>query len=141
MASRASGFSKAFTPRKRVKFQDQDAARDGFGELEFTVNAEVRANLQSDSSANTEERAEVTPEAWSTMCQYINVLADQLPILQQVIVISRQISAERSSAVEDEVGAVPAELGNGAEAPGGVMVTCGVSCMRLWTPVRQCLIY
>jgi hypothetical protein len=37
--SRASGFSTYFTPWKRIKFQDQDAARGGFGELDFTVNA------------------------------------------------------------------------------------------------------
>jgi hypothetical protein len=65
-----------------------------FDELDFTVVAEVRANLRSDSALNTDERAEVTPEAWSTMCQYINVLAEQLPILQEVIVRSRHISEE-----------------------------------------------
>jgi hypothetical protein len=54
-ASRSSVFITAFSP-KRVKFQDKYAARDGFGELEFTVNAEVRGNLQSDSSVNNEER-------------------------------------------------------------------------------------
>jgi hypothetical protein len=56
------------------------------------------------------------------MCKYSNVLADQFPILQEVIVRSRQISAERSTSVEDEVGAVQAELGNEAEAPGGPYV-------------------
>jgi hypothetical protein len=51
-------------------------ARDGFGELDFTVSAEVRANLQSASSANTEEKAEVTPESWYTTYKYSNVLAE-----------------------------------------------------------------
>jgi hypothetical protein len=39
-----------------------------------------------------------------------------------VNVRSRQIYGERSLAVEDEVGAVQAELGSGTEAPGGPYV-------------------
>jgi hypothetical protein len=70
-ASKASGFSTAFTPREQVKFQDQNAATDVFLELDVTINTEVRANLQSDSSANTEERVDVTREAWSAMYQRI----------------------------------------------------------------------
>jgi hypothetical protein len=64
------------------------------------------------------------------MYQYINVVAEQLPLLQEVIVRSRQISVERSSAVEDE-GRVQAELGNGAETPGGpyVNIWSGVSAV------------
>jgi hypothetical protein len=87
--SRALGFRTAVTPRKRVKFQYQGAARDGLEEPDVAVNAEVaRVQLLSASLANTEERADFTPKAWYAMCQYINVLADQLPILQEVIVRS-----------------------------------------------------
>jgi hypothetical protein len=41
----------------------------------------------------------------------------RLPLLQEVIVRSLQISVERSAAAEDEVGAVQAEIGNGTKAP------------------------
>jgi hypothetical protein len=46
-------------------------------------------------------------------------LSDQLPILQDVILRSRQIFAERSAAVKHAVRALQVELGNGTEAPGG----------------------
>jgi hypothetical protein len=131
-ASKASVFSKAFNPRKRLKFRE-DETKYVFEGNDFAVDAEVRANLRSASSVDADEGAEVTPEAWSIMCQYINVLAEQLPFLQEVIVRSWQISAEGSPLVEDKVGAVKAELGNGAEAPGGS------PCVNVWSGVATAL--
>jgi hypothetical protein len=85
-----------------IRFRE-DEAKDVFEEIDFSVNAEVRANLRSASIGGTSERAEVTPDAWSAMCQYINVLAERLPLLQDFIVRSRQISVEWSASVEDGV--------------------------------------
>jgi hypothetical protein len=62
----------------------------------------------------------------------MNVLAERLPLLQEVIVSSCQISMERSTVVEDEAGAVLEELGNGAEAPSGTYV-------KLWSGLSTAL--
>jgi hypothetical protein len=43
--SRALGFSTAFTPWKRVKFQDQGTARDSLEEPDLVVNPEVRVTF------------------------------------------------------------------------------------------------
>jgi hypothetical protein len=65
------------------------------------------------------------------MYNYIAMLAEQLPLLQEVMVKSRQMTAEQSAAMEDEVGAVHAELGGEVEVPGGpyANVWSGVSAV------------
>jgi hypothetical protein len=56
------------------------------------------------------------------MCNYITMLAERLLALLEVMVKSRQLTVERSAAMEDDVGAVQKELGDGAGLPGGPYV-------------------
>jgi hypothetical protein len=61
----------------------------------------------------------LTEEAWDTVCAYLVMLDQKLPELQEVIAESKLDMMEKVMAVEDELGAVVAELGSGIEIPGG----------------------
>jgi hypothetical protein len=63
------------------------------------------------------------------MCSYVKMLDSKLPELQEIIATSKATVSDRLMILEDELGAVMADVGPGDDVPGGpyVNVWIGVS--------------
>jgi hypothetical protein len=66
------------------------------------------------------------------MCSYVQMLDSELPELQEIIATSKAAVADRLMILEDELGAVVADVGPGDDAPGGPYV-------NLWSRVGTTL--
>jgi hypothetical protein len=66
------------------------------------------------------------------MCSYVQMLDSKLPELQEFIATSKVAVADRLMILEDELGAVMADVGFGDDVPGG-------PCVNLWSGVGTTL--
>jgi hypothetical protein len=80
---------------------------------------EERQQLQAISLAPGEEAFRVSAQQWNALCAYLAALDTQLPMLQHYVNEFRSLTEARVEEVEDDLGAVVAEVDNGVEVYGG----------------------
>jgi hypothetical protein len=114
-AAKKSGSMPDFTLSKRVKFEGYDAADDTFILME--VPSATDTLLKPAVSRSEEGAFALTEDAWDAVSVYLTMLDKTLPELQTVMATSELVMG-----VEDELGAMVAELGSGTELPGGPYV-------------------
>jgi hypothetical protein len=66
------------------------------------------------------------------MCSYVQMLDSKLPELQEIIATSKAAVPDRLMILEDELGAVVAEVGSSDDVPGGTYV-------NVWSEVGNAL--
>jgi hypothetical protein len=120
-ATRKPAFRKSFTTRKKVKFAMGGAIED-VGMLGMGAPYEVKATLQPRAMENQTEPWIITGKEWQAMCSYVQMLDSKLPELQEIIATSKGAVADRLMILEDELGAVMADVGSGDDVPGGPYV-------------------
>jgi hypothetical protein len=117
-ATRKPAFSKSFTPRKKVKF-----VMGGFIEdvdmLDMGDSYDVKATLQPRAMENKVEPWILAGKEWQAMCAYVQMLDSKLSELQDMIATSKAAVTDRLMILEDELGAVMADVGPGNDVPGG----------------------
>jgi hypothetical protein len=85
----------------------------------FGIDSEESKQLQAVSLAPGEEEFCVSVQQWNALCAYLAALDTQLPMLQRCVKELSSLTDARVEEVEDELGAVVAEVGNGVEVSGG----------------------
>jgi hypothetical protein len=85
----------------------------------FGIDSEERQQLQAVSLAPGEEDFCVSAQQWDALCAYLASLDGQLPMLQRYVKEFYLLTEARVEEVEDELGDVVAEVGNGVEVSGG----------------------
>jgi hypothetical protein len=61
----------------------------------------------------------LTGKEWQAMCCYVHMFDSNLPELQEIIATLKAAVADRLLILEDELGAVMADVGSGNDVPGG----------------------
>jgi hypothetical protein len=119
----------AFTPSKKAKIP-----RDGI-ELEaelFDINPTDRSRLSFVPIENAWQAINLQGATWNALVEYIDMLERRLPALQSMVSRTRDTSEARFADVEDELGLIGADLGQGGDVP-------GVPYTSLWSAVGTSL--
>jgi hypothetical protein len=122
-AARKPAFSKSFTPRKKVKFVMGGAIEDvgmlDMGASDMGASCEVKATLQPRAMGYQTEPWILTGKEWQAMYSYMQMLDSKLSELQEIIATSKAAVFDRLMILEDDLGAVMADVGSGDDVPGG----------------------
>jgi hypothetical protein len=102
----------AFTPNKRVKVRNEISPLSAPPTVLFGIYSEERQQLQAVSLAPGEVDFCVSAEQWNGWCAYLAALDTQFPMLQRYVKYFRLLTEARVEEVEDELGAIVAEVGN-----------------------------
>jgi hypothetical protein len=116
-ATNNSDLGMAFTPNKNSRRTQDELGLEK--ELVFPINPTDRAILSVvpiDSSAQT---ASLQGATWNSLIEYISMLDYRLPALQSVLTGHRDATKKRVAYVEDALGLVVADMGDGGDVPGG----------------------
>jgi hypothetical protein len=111
------GSRPAFTPSKRVKFEGYSETDEAFVPME--VPSAIDTLIRPTIYRSEEGAFALAYDDWDAVRVYLAMLDKHLPELQEVIAKLRSAISEIVIGVEDELGAVVAELGSGTELPGG----------------------
>jgi hypothetical protein len=110
----------AFTPSKKAKI-----TRNGM-ELEvdllFDINPIDRDRISFVPIENTGQVIKLQGSTWNALVEYINILERRLPALQIMVSQNRDTVKARSDDVEDELDLVVADVGQGGDVPGGLIL-------------------
>jgi hypothetical protein len=90
--------------------------------LDMGASYEVKATLQPRAMSDQTEPWIFTGKEWQAMCSYVQMLESKLPELQEIIATSKAAVSDRLMILEDEIGAVMADVGSGDDVPGGPYV-------------------
>jgi hypothetical protein len=108
----------AFTPNKQAKVRDESPPLSVPPTVLFGIDSEERQQLQAVSLAPGEGEFCISVQQWNALCAYLAALDTQLPMLQRYVKEFRSLTEARVEEVEDDLGAVVAEVGNGVEMSG-----------------------
>jgi hypothetical protein len=111
-ASKKSVFSHAFTPHKKVKFS-MEGAIASMQAVDLEASSEIRTLLKPRRPVSEGAAHSLTEQEWEAACTYVQMLSTRLPELQEILFTSKTALSERLLGVEDELGAVLADLGTG----------------------------
>jgi hypothetical protein len=109
----------AFTPNKRAQVRYESPPPSVPPTVLFGINYEGRQQLQAVSLAPGDEELCVSAQQWNALCAYLAARDTQLPMLRRYVKEFRSLTEARLEEVEDELGAVVAEVGNRVEVSGG----------------------
>jgi hypothetical protein len=90
--------------------------------LDMGAPYEVKATLQPRAMEKQAEPWILMGKEWQDMCSYVQMLDSKLPELQEIIATSKAGVADRLMILEDELGAVMADVGYGDDVTGGPYV-------------------
>jgi hypothetical protein len=107
----------AFTPNKKAKIPRGEIKLEA--ELLFDINPTDRARLSFLPIENAGQAINLQGATWNALVEYINMLERRLPALQSMVSQTRDTSEASFADVEDELGLVGADLGQGGHVPGG----------------------
>jgi hypothetical protein len=120
-ATRKPAFSKSFTLSKKVKFAMGGAIED-VGVLDMGASYDAKATVQPRAMENQAEPWVLVGKEWQAMRSYVQILDSKMPELQEITATSKAAVADRLMILEDELGAVMADVGPGDGVPGGPYV-------------------
>jgi hypothetical protein len=100
--------------------------------LDMGASYEVKTTLQPRAMGDQTEPWILTGKEWQSMCSYMQMLDSKLPELQEIITTSNAAVSDRLMILEDELGAVMADVGSGDGVPGG-------PCVNVWSGVGTAL--
>jgi hypothetical protein len=117
-AAKKSELGMAFTPTKKAKIPRGEIELEA--ELLFDINPTDWAILSFVPIENAGEAINLQGATWNALVEYINMLERRLPALQRMVSQTHDNSSEaRFAYVEDELGLIGADLGQGGGLPGG----------------------
>jgi hypothetical protein len=116
-AARKSELGMALTPNKKAKIPRGEIELDA--ELLFDINPTDRVILSFVPIENAEQAINLQGATLNALVEYINMLERRLPALQRMVSQTRDTSEARFADVEDELGLIGADLGQGGDIPGG----------------------
>jgi hypothetical protein len=90
--------------------------------LDMGASFDVKATLHPRAMGDQTEPWILTGKEWQAMCSYVQMLDSKLPELQEIIATSKATVSVRLMILEDELGAVMADVGSGDDVPGGPYV-------------------
>jgi hypothetical protein len=88
-------------------------------ELVFAINPTDRARLRVVPIVSSAQPVSLQGATWNSLVEYISMLDYYLPALQSVLTGHRDTTKKIFVAVEDEIGLVVADMGDGGDVPGG----------------------
>jgi hypothetical protein len=107
----------AFMPNKKAKIPQGQIELEA--EFLFDINPTDRARLSVVPIENDGQAINLQGATWNALVEYINMLERRLPALQRMVSQKRDTSEARFADVEDELGLIGADLGQGGDIPGG----------------------
>jgi hypothetical protein len=108
-----------FTPNKRAKVRDESPPLSVPPTVLFGIDSEERQQIQAVSLAPGEEEFCFSAQQWNALYTHLAALNTRLTMLQHYVKLFLSLTEARVEEVEDELGAVVAEVGNGMEVSGG----------------------
>jgi hypothetical protein len=116
-AAKKSELGMAFTPNKKSRRTQEELGLET--ELTFAINPTDRARLSVVPIGSAGHPVSVHGATWNLLIEYISMLDYRLPALQRVLTGHRGATEKRFADVEDELGLVVADMGDGGDVPGG----------------------
>jgi hypothetical protein len=116
-AANNSELGMAFTPSKKADITRAEIELED--ELLFDINPTDPARLSFVPIENDGQAINLQGTTWNALVEYINMLERRLPALQNMVSQTRDTSEARFADVEDELGLIGADLGQGGDVPGG----------------------
>jgi hypothetical protein len=118
------GSRQYFTPRKCVKFEGYVDKEANEYVVPMEVPTAVKSLIRPTVSRSDDVHFVLTEDAWDALCSYLSILDHKMRELQEVVAKSKLAMTEIviGVEVEDDLGAVMAEMGSGNEIPGGPYV-------------------
>jgi hypothetical protein len=116
-AAKKSELGMAFTTNKKAKIPRGEIELEA--ELLFDINPTDRARLSFVPIENAGQAINLQGATWNAFVEYINMLERWMPALQRMVSQTRDTSEARFADVEDELGLIGADLGQGGNVPGG----------------------
>jgi hypothetical protein len=129
-AAKKSELGMEFMPSKKAKIPRDEIEFEA--ELLFDINPTDRAILSFVPIENAGQAINLQGATLNALVEYINMLERRLPALQNMVSQTRDTSEARFADVEDELGPIGADLGQGGDLPGGPYI-------RLWSAVGTSL--
>jgi hypothetical protein len=108
---------RAVTPSKKAKIPRGEIELEA--ELLFDINPADWARLSVVPIENAGQAINLQGATWNSLVEYIHMLERRLPALQRMVSQTRDTSEARFADVEDELGLIGADLGQGGDVPGG----------------------
>jgi hypothetical protein len=115
--AKKSELGMAFTPSKKAKIPRDEIELEA--ELLIDTNPTDRARLSLVPIENAGQAFNLQGATWNTLVEYIDMLERRLPELQSMVSRTRDTSEARFANVEDELGLIGADLGQGGDVSGG----------------------
>jgi hypothetical protein len=107
----------AATPNKKDKVPRGEIELEA--ELLFDINPTDWAILSFVPIENAGQAINLQCVTWNALVEYINMLERRLPALQLMVSQTRDTSEAKFADVEDELGLIGTDLGQGGDVPGG----------------------
>jgi hypothetical protein len=107
----------AFSPNKKARRMQEELGLET--ELVFAINPTDRARLIVVPIGSSGQPVSLQWATWNSLIEYISMLDYRLPALQSVLTGHRNATEKRFANVEDELGLVAADMGDGGDVPGG----------------------
>jgi hypothetical protein len=116
-AANKSELGMAFTSSKKANIPRDEIELEA--ELLFDINPTDRARLSFVPIENAGQAINLQGATCNSLFEYINMLERRLPALQSMVSQTRDTPEARFANVEDELGLIGADLGQGGDIPGG----------------------
>jgi hypothetical protein len=87
--------------------------------LVFAINSTDRTRRSVVPIGNSAQPVTLQGATWNSLIEYISMMDYRLPALQNVLTGHRDATEKRFADVEDELGLVVADMGDGGDVPGG----------------------
>jgi hypothetical protein len=129
-ATKKSDLGMAFTPNKKARRAQEELGLEK--ELVFVINPTNRVRLSAVPIDSSVQPVTLQGATWSSLIEYISMLDYRLSVLQSVLTGHRDATENRFADVEDELGLVVADMGDGGDVPGGPLTS-------MWSAVATSL--
>jgi hypothetical protein len=106
----------AFTPSKNSRITREELGLDS--DLVLEINPTYRARISSVPIRSAGQAINPQGATWNLVVEYITILENNLPALQNILRVNRVVMDKHFADVEDELGLVVADMGEGGDVPG-----------------------
>jgi hypothetical protein len=116
-ATKKSDLGMAFTPNKKARRTQEELGLEK--ELVVAINPTDRSRLSVVPIVSSAQPVTLQGTTWNSLIEYISMLDYRLPALQNVLTGHRDTTEKRFAYVEDELGLVVADMGDGGDVSEG----------------------
>jgi hypothetical protein len=129
-STKKSDLGMALTLNKKARRTQEELGLEK--ELVFAINPTDRARLSIVPIGSSAQPVTLQGATWNSLMEYISMLDYRIPALQSVLTGHRDATEKRFADVEDELGLVVADMGDGGDVPGGPFIS-------MWSAVATSL--